>query len=89
MKCASLFILYLSAKSLTGLDEFSNLNHFDPEGGGSTYLRNVGNTAQVHTVQRPKSRNNDSNESLLHGVAAISFVAKIRTSSTKRVRSMK
>jgi hypothetical protein len=32
--------------------------HFDPEGGGSMYFRNVGKSAQIHTVQTPKRRIN-------------------------------
>jgi hypothetical protein len=27
--------------------------HFDPEGGSSMDFRNVGNSASIHTVQRP------------------------------------
>jgi hypothetical protein len=30
--------------------------HFDPENGGSMYLRNVGNTSYIDTVKRCKSR---------------------------------
>jgi hypothetical protein len=34
----------------------THLTHFDPEGDGSVCLRNIGNTAQFHTVQMLKSR---------------------------------
>jgi hypothetical protein len=31
--------------------------HFDPDDGGSVYRRNSDNATQIHTLQRPNSRN--------------------------------
>jgi hypothetical protein len=35
---------------------------FYPKDGDSMYLRNIGNTAHIHTMQKPKSRINWSKE---------------------------
>jgi hypothetical protein len=44
----------------TGFTVYANTysTHFIPEDGGSIYLQNIGNTAHIHAVQRPKSRLN-------------------------------
>jgi hypothetical protein len=50
---------------LASLDKkyiISQLNYFEPEDGGSTYLRNYSNTAHIHKFQRPKNRMNISLE---------------------------
>jgi hypothetical protein len=36
------------------------INNSDPEAGGRTYLRNVGNTADVHAVQNPMIEMNNN-----------------------------
>jgi hypothetical protein len=41
---------------------YTHPTHFDPEDGGRRYLRNICNTAHMHTVQRPKSKIKINNE---------------------------
>jgi hypothetical protein len=53
-------------KGIVGPEAIHVYEHFppysDPEDGGSMYLRNVGNTAHIHTLQTPKRGININNE---------------------------
>jgi hypothetical protein len=48
----SLYIYIVYAHTLTHI----HFGHFEPEDGGSVYLRNVENIAHIQTVERPKIR---------------------------------